>query len=157
MWNHEVHDHENKMPFCQGCVIQLSNGPCSQLHLDWTSLEKYLKKISSSARPIIASSPRLCGFQLSIKIWHKTPQTTRHVTQASPFTVRSNINKTNATQKSMCLAQHCDKVWTIQRAWPHGGSPLEFFFFPTFLILGPTRNGMPTVDPPVKSHPTFPH
>lgn len=155
MWNHEVHDQENKMPFCQGCVIQLSNGPCSQLHLDWTSLEKYLKKISSSARPIIASSPDCVVFNCQSKFGtkHHKQRDTSH--KPFPFTVRSNINKKNATQKSMCLAQHCDKVWTIQRAWPHGGSPLEFFFFPTFLTLGPTRNGMPTVDPPVKSHPTF--
>ena len=77
MWNHEVHDQENKMPFCQGCVIQLSNGPSSQLHLDWKSIWKNIQ-LSPAHYSLIT---RLCGFQLSIKIWHKTPQTTRHVTQ----------------------------------------------------------------------------
>lgn len=52
MWNHEVHDQEHKMPFCQGCVIQLSNGPSSQLHPDWTSLEKYLKKYPAQPGPL---------------------------------------------------------------------------------------------------------
>lgn len=98
---------------CEGRVIQLSTGPSSQLHFDWTLLEKYLKKLQLS--PAHYSSITLpCGFQLSINNstfgtkHHKQRDTSR---KHFSFTVRSNINKkshTKINELSTTLRQSLD-------------------------------------------------
>lgn len=118
------------------------------LALNYTLIGKVFEKISSSARPIIASSPDCVVFNCQSKFGtkHHKQRDTSH--KPFPFTVRSNINKKKCHTKINVLGttlwQSLDHSKGMAPRW----FPIRILLLPHLSYTGPHQkwhaNGGPT-------------